>query len=523
MESSTSGTVDTDVVVIGGGAGGLTTAALLSNAGLAVVLVESQPQVGGYLACFERNGFRFNSSIEWLSECGPEGFVHSIFSHIGNDAPECPPMSRLFCSKNESSEYTLTDSPIELRDELIRDFPGDEAGIRQLFSDARKLADRLQSISRHIQSTESMSLLEKAQHGWQMMRLGLPISKYVRTPADKMLRTYFKSEKLRDVFCSQESFMPIIVPIAWAFSGNYQKCPEGGSQVLSDWLSDQVTRNGSKIMLSTPADEILLDEHGAACGVKLASGKTIQAKYVVAACDTLTVYEQMLPRHTIKPKLLDAMRNADLYHSCFTVFIGLDCPAAELGFGEEALKLAKTGLQREEYSSGDPDKTILNVISPSERDSTMAPAGKGSISIHCPAYMDYKNNWQTGPDHERREAYQNLKHELAEQIIDRLEAEHKQGLREHIEMINISTPITYWRYTGNSKGTSSSVKPTGKNIRAGIARHRTPVKRLLSGGHCAEYGGGLPMAVKSGSNASLIILKELNPNAYQELKKVLHP
>ncbi len=78
-------------------------------------------------------------------------------------------------------------------------------------------------------------------------------------------------------------------------------------------------------------------------------------------------------------------------------------------------------------------------------------------------------------------------------------------------------------YTGNSKGTSSSVKPTGKNIRAGIARHRTPVKRLLSGGHCAEYGGGLPMAVKSGSNASLIILKELNPNAYQELKKVLHP
>ncbi len=70
----------------------------------------------------------------------------------------------------------------------------------------------------------------------------------------KMLRTYFKSEKLRDVFCSQESFMPIIVPIAWAFSGNYQKCPEGGSQVLSDWLSDQVTRNGSGVLSRTRAE-----------------------------------------------------------------------------------------------------------------------------------------------------------------------------------------------------------------------------------------------------------------------------
>ncbi len=104
-------------------------------------------------------------------------------------------------------------------------------------------------------------------------------------------------------------------------------------------------------MLSTPADEILLDEHGAACGVKLASGKTIQAKYVVAACDTLTVYEQMLPRHTIKPKLLDAMRNADLYHSCFTIFIGFDCPAAELGFGEDRLVALR------EHVESDPDES----------------------------------------------------------------------------------------------------------------------------------------------------------------------
>jgi membrane-associated phospholipid phosphatase len=63
--------------------------------------------------------------------------------------------------------------------------------------------------------------------------------------------------------------------------------------------------------------------------------------------------------------------------------------------------------------------------------------------------------------------------------------------------------------------------PTTKNILAGVAHYRTSVKNLLVGGHCGEYGGGVPLAVKAGTNASLIILKELAPSAYQELRTAL--
>ncbi|HBT82798.1 MAG TPA: hypothetical protein DEB35_04980 [Desulfuromonas sp.] len=95
-------------------------------------------------------------------------------------------------------------------------------------------------------------------------------------------------------------------------------------------------------------------------------------------------------------------------------------------------------------------------------------------------------------------------------------------LREHIEVKEIATPITYWRYTGNTKGSMSGAKPTAKNIRAKIAHYQTPVPHLLVGGHYGEYGGGVPMAIKAGTNASLIVLQALKPEAYRQLRDVLN-
>jgi prolycopene isomerase len=41
---------------------------------------------------------------------------------------------------------------------------------------------------------------------------------------------------------------------------------------------------------------------------------------------------------------------------------------------------------------------------------------------------------------------------------------------------------------------------------------------LIIGSHWSELGGGVPIAVKAAYNASMIILKEVNPSKYKELK-----
>ncbi|NTV13532.1 MAG: NAD(P)/FAD-dependent oxidoreductase [Desulfobulbaceae bacterium] len=512
-----------DVVVIGAGAGGLTTAALLSQAGLATVVLESDTQVGGYLAGFQRRGFSFNTSIEWLNQCGPGGFVYQLFHSLGGaPPPECPPMRRIRRFKSDAYDYLLTSDPNELRDCLLRDFPADAAGIRAFFRDAERLGRRLAILDRNIMGTDTLTWAEKVRRNLRGLLWALPVLRYVLTPVDRGLRRYFGSNGAEQVFGSHQTMMSVMVSVAWAYAGNFQSCPRGGSRSLALWLCERIRAAGSRVVLNSRVERVLLDEQGAAGGVVLADGRTIRARYVVAASDIRRLYEQMLPVGAVPARLLKALRQAEIYHSCFSIFLGLDCDPVALGFGGEAVNLTRSGLERPEHSGGDPHKTIITVLSPSVLDPTLAPPGKGTLIIHCPAYLDYQEQWRTGAGLARGEAYQAAKKEFAEILLDRLEATCVPGLRQHIEVMEIATPVTYLRYTGNAMGSISGVKPTVRNVRAGVAHYQTPVRRLLLGGHCGEYGGGVPMAVRAAANASLIVLKEMRPQAYEHLKSVIN-
>ncbi|MDF1580975.1 MAG: FAD-dependent oxidoreductase [Desulfuromonadales bacterium] len=511
-----------DVVIIGAGAGGLTAAALLARAGLRTVTLEMDSQVGGYLAGFRRNGFTFSSSIEWLNQCAPGGYVNNLFRYLGEDIPSFPPMQRIRRFKNAAGDYLLTTNPDELRDALIRDFPADASGITRLFAEAKRLGARLAQLDGRTVSAEAMAPLERAVHGLKMLWWALPVIPFIRMPIEKGLRRYFSNTAGQRIFGSHDTMMSVVVSIAWAYADNFQNCPVGGSQAIADWLHERIEHFGAKVHLRQRVARIELNRSKEACGVILEDGRTIAARYVIAACDLENLYEQMLPSAAIPARLKEELRNADLYHSNLSIFLGLDCSPAAFGLGEEAINLSRNDIRREEHFNGDPHTTAIVVMAPSIQDPTLAPPGKGTLTLHCPAFLDYQNNWRTGKGFERGPAYRALKEEFADILIDRVAATLIPALRDHIEVKEICTPVTYWRYTGNARGSFSGTKPTGKNIRAKVAHHRTPVKKLLIGGHCGEYGGGVPIAVKSGANAALMVLQELDPQAAKELKRVMN-
>jgi prolycopene isomerase len=229
----------------------------------------------------------------------------------------------------------------------------------------------------------------------------------------------------------------------------------------------------------------------------------------------------MLPAGVIPPKRIHAFQAAELYSSCVTISAGLDCEPQSLGFGEELVFLTRDGISRKAHSSGDPQVAGLSVLAPSLRDPTVAPPGKGTMTVYCSANLDYGDRWKTGPDLERGDAYKAFKNEYAQVVLERVENAIAPGLRKHIEILAIATPVTHLRYTGNKDGTIMGQMPSRGNIRARVAGSRTPVRNLLVGGHWAQYGGGVPVAVAAGSNAALIIFKKERPSAYAALSKVL--
>ena len=63
-------------------------------------------------------------------------------------------------------------------------------------------------------------------------------------------------------------------------------------------------------------------------------------------------------------------------------------------------------------------------------------------------------------------------------------------------------------------------KPGMKNMRAKVAHYQTPVSNLFLGGHWAEYGGGVPGAVRAAANTSMLICKDKSPGFFEILKNV---
>jgi phytoene dehydrogenase-like protein len=509
-----------DVVVIGAGIAGLTASAILSKAGLSVLTLEEQARPGGYFMGFKRKGFRFDSSIQWLNNCNEGGFIPHVFGFIDHDYPKCSKMNRIRRYKSESVDYLLTAEPEQFRDRLIRDFPDEKEGIARFFADCKKNAEHFNVMQYRMRAIETMPFHEKLLFGFKMLRWVMPVWKLLRMPAEKGLSRYFKSDAIRKIFCSEEKFMSVIMPICWAYAGDFQSPPEGGVEAFVDWLGHKIKKSASQVWLNSRVERILL-ENKRAVGVSLANGRIIHCRYIVAACDIENLYERMLPPGTVPGKLLDRLREADLYYSSVTVFIGLDCPASALGVGEELISITIDNQARKDHFSGDPRRDSLTVQAPSARDKTLAPEGKSTLTIHCAAWFDHEKFWRTGERFERGSAYENLKRRFAAILIARVEKTLGVKIKEHIDVLEIATPITYWRYTRNRNGSIMGASPTDKNIKNKLAHYHTPVKNLFLGGHWAEYGGGMPIAVKAAANASLLILRTTRKQEFTRLRDIM--
>ncbi len=509
-----------DVVIIGGGISGLTTAGLLSRAGLSVAVLEAQPKAGGCLQGFNRGGFTFDTAIQWINGLGSDGFVRRILNHVGPDYPRGKPLQRFLRYRSPTYDYLLDDDPDRLRDHLTREYPTQAEGLRRLFADGRKLAERLQVMHWRMRAPETMNLGSKFILGLKMLPWYLPVRWLLHVGAEEGLARYINEPQILKIFRAEERLASILVPIAWSYNRDFFAPPAGGCQTWVSWLVRQIEASGSEVKLGSQVDRVLLDT-GRAAGVVTAQGETIRSRWIIAACDVQDLYDRMLPPDSIPTSLKKRLQEADIYYSHISLFIGLDCEAQHFGFGEEIVRLSVDGVTREDHSSGDPHRTILNILAPSVRDPSLAPAGKGTLTIHSPAWLEHHGYWKTGPGLSRDQGYREFKQEYARILIDRIAQVLAPSLPDHIELLEIATPVTFWRYTLNRAGSIMGGRPTARNIRNRIAHYRTPIPGLLLGGHWAEYGGGIPLAIKAAANTSLMVLKQVDRKEFLRLRDVV--
>jgi prolycopene isomerase len=298
-------------------------------------------------------------------------------------------------------------------------------------------------------SEESMNFFEKMRNKIRMLKFVIPFIPYVTYSGEKGLKKglkkFFKDERIHKIFASETELLSCLIPIGWAYYGDFQSPPKGGSQMIPHWLQYVVEYFKNHVYFKCNVQQILLEENTCK-GVRFehrGNHYEVKSKYVVAACDVETLYEKMLPANAVPDKLKNKLRKAELYSSSVTISVALDCPTEALGFNEELVHIVDENEEFDAYSSGDPLKSEISILAPSLRDKSLAPEGQGTLTLYMPAMMDYRNFWQTEKDEHgnyiRGEEYKKLKNEIAEIIISRVEKKVAPGLRSHILFYEIAT------------------------------------------------------------------------------------
>src|SRR5690606_25357841 len=81
-----------DAVVIGSGIGGLTAAALLSQAGKKVLVLEQHYTAGGYTHSYDRNGYEWDVGVHYIGDMGTNTLARKVMDRISGNRLHWAPM-----------------------------------------------------------------------------------------------------------------------------------------------------------------------------------------------------------------------------------------------------------------------------------------------------------------------------------------------------------------------------------------------------------------------------------------------
>ena len=214
---------------------------------------------------------------------------------------------------------------------------------------------------------------------------------------------------------------------------------------------------GGEITYGATVEKILVSG-GKAVGVKLVSGEEVSADAVISAADGYSTLFGMLDGRYGDDALRALIGTGKLMKPWVMISFGVarDVP------GRAALHHVPLSPSR---SRSGPSGWRAWACASSTTCPTFAPAGKTVIQPAFETEWTYWNDLRAAD----RDRYEAEKERVAAEVLSRLEA-HYPGLSTQVEMTDVATPYTTWRYTLNWQGAYEGWLPTGSQLMTALSR-----------------------------------------------------
>ncbi len=478
------------ILIIGAGVAGLSAGIYAQMNGFNTAIFEKHRIPGGLCTSWKRRGYTFDGSIRYLAGVNPETKGYQLWRELG----------------------ILQDKKFHYYDEFIM-IEGVEGRQLHIYTDVDKLRAHLLELSSQdkkviedfIEGIKDFTRLdlpvditardakEMAEMGRGMLPVAIPTLRWRSVKLDDFAQR-FKDPLLREgltlFFQFSHPGFPMMLCMSTLAMMNDREAgyPLGGSLPIAKSLEARYKELGGEVNYRCHVTEILIDEN-VAVGLGLEGGTKVYGDVIISAADGHGTIFDLLGAKYIDQKIRRRYEGRMVpSQSIIQVSLGVG-----MDFSEEP-PMINFPLDIPVWLGNiRHDRLVLKHYC---FDPTLAPKGKSVLTLWCKADFDY---WQWLRRDKSR--YRKHKEEVADIVIEILEQRYP-GLKKAVEVVDVATPVTFERYTGNWRGAFAGWALTTRkmSMMMGVGMDKTlpGLENFYMIGHWVEPGGNVELSCASG-------------------------
>jgi phytoene dehydrogenase-like protein len=501
------------IIIIGAGLAGLSAGCYAQMNGYRTQIFEMHTLPGGLCTSWKRKGYTFDGCIHWLMG-SRSGAFHRFYKELGavQDRPMVDHKEFLRVEGPGGKTWSVYTDIDRLEQHMLELSPADAGVIVELCSAARVLTRGDLPLEKPLEWMGLSDVLKMLK----TIRRTLTTGKYAKISTQEYA-SRFSGPFLREVFplfLDDPPGFPMMASLnaLAAFHNRNGGWPIGGSLAFAQAIERRYLELGGTVHYKSRVKEILVDASSErptrdvgrrragrglshAIGVRLADGTEHRADRVISAADGRTTIFDMLGGKYVDDKIRSTYDEWPVYPPYIQISLGV---ARDL--------------------SGEPHQLVLSFEEPLDvgggscrwlrlnhycYDPTMAPPSKSALTVTL-QNSDYAY-WKAL--YEDRERYKAEKQRLADTVIARLEVRFP-GITGQIEVVDVATPLTFQRYTGNWQGSYMGWADTTETVLKLMSRTLPGLSSFYMAGQWVHPGGGVPGAVTSGRHVMQVICKQ---------------